>query len=63
MSVKVAVRVRPFLPREVERKAKCCIDMVRRVGSLIAARPYHEDSASRHRRYSNLYVRLLVLVA
>ncbi len=28
MSVKVAVRVRPYLPREIERKAKCCIHMV-----------------------------------
>jgi len=28
MSVKVAVRVRPYLPREIDRNAVCCIDMV-----------------------------------
>ena len=28
MSVKVAVRVRPFNAREKERNSTCCIDMV-----------------------------------
>ena len=35
MSVKVAVRVRPFLGRETERGAKCCIDMNGPVTSII----------------------------
>ena len=28
MSVKVAVRVRPFNQRELDRNPKCCIEMV-----------------------------------
>lgn len=35
MSVKVAVRVRPFNQRETERGSKCCIDMVNNTKLLI----------------------------
>lgn len=59
MSVKVAVRVRPFLPREVERKAKCCVNMVR--SRLKSERRLHFHHSSWDRGWPHFHIRLLLL--
>lgn len=52
MSVKVAVRVRPFIQREKDRNAVCCVEMVFRILTLSQAKPLLYETRKARRRPS-----------